>query len=843
MAASAGSAAKAVQVSLSMADMSASDALFPERRIMLDQDKDSIAIGRASKVQSKGFVEGKDNGWFSSPVMSRQHAEIVAELGERKIKIRDRGSLHGTYINDNTDRLPKDELRELQDGDRLKFGVPIWRGSEDFAPTSLTVGIKYHEHDDHGQGTNTYHVPEGSDDGSDDDDDYSSDDSRSVKENTEPAIAAPKTSTGSNAPHVIDLTQKLVRSSPQNASGSEIMPGTGNCEIIDLSSPSRSPLFIEDDDDDSDSVIEIPDDCPESAVDIESSPSPQRAASPELNVTSDTLAILSDFRGQLRYARSISDYDNDSLHLSTDDDERSMSGESQESMSDNESDGSSSDLDSDASSSIDDNDRGIDIDTAFDEFDEDIPSDAADYSSENEIYDDEQMDEAPSVVTFWVAPSVHADSPRITAHHEAATAMPHFGSAHTKGTAAVSIGGLLNEYKIPPYQPSARPGSSLGSLLIDPTVESSLVFKPAGSLIARQASPSDAAMPKSYIRGPSDSSRPPIAAVTLGEKYGKSDFFEAREQNKISPNLQKVNQPRASISVHALCNKDGPFVYPKTRTTGVLAARATIEELGKTSEQASTDQFCHLVFHKPTSSQQPIAPDMTLASEAVEPSQTIAAPAVETSTEVDTGLSPPEALVDRATPSPECEESTGNPLFSGHQMTNVERTHGLQDHHSLLPAPDTCHRQTNMGIPDILADYQPSTDKVKGKRKAEEISDVSHEDLGWEACEKSDSFEGSTEVPPFTRPIFASSAIPSVAPPSTEMSSTDALWKQTTTSALEKLQTDLARQASMTMASQDGRPTKRLRRVAERVAYAALGGVTAGAMIFGTLILTAPSFA
>jgi hypothetical protein len=47
-----------------------------------------------------------------------------------------------------------------------------------------------------------------------------------------------------------------------------------------------------------------------------------------------------------------------------------------------------------------------------------------------------------------------------------------------------------------------------------------------------------------------------------------------------------------------------------------------------------------------------------------------------------------------------------------------------------------------------------------------------------------------------------------------------------------------------TTAAVPERPAKRARmmRVAERLGYAALGGVTAGAMIVGTLIYTAPTF-
>ncbi len=66
---------------------------------------------------------------------------ILSLTGCQRVKIRDTGSMHGTYLNGNKDRLPNDELAELKDGDIIKFGIPVWRGQETFAPTSLRVGI------------------------------------------------------------------------------------------------------------------------------------------------------------------------------------------------------------------------------------------------------------------------------------------------------------------------------------------------------------------------------------------------------------------------------------------------------------------------------------------------------------------------------------------------------------------------------------------------------------------------------------------------------------------------------------------------------------------------------
>lgn len=59
------------------------------------------------------------------------------------MQIKDLGSLHGTYLNDDEDKIPSNESRELQDGDSIRFGVGVWRGSESFTPTTVKVGITF----------------------------------------------------------------------------------------------------------------------------------------------------------------------------------------------------------------------------------------------------------------------------------------------------------------------------------------------------------------------------------------------------------------------------------------------------------------------------------------------------------------------------------------------------------------------------------------------------------------------------------------------------------------------------------------------------------------------------
>ncbi len=70
----------AVTISLSTDGENSDILLFPERQVELTREKTKLVIGRASKVQSKGFVAGPHTAWFDNQVMSRNHAEIVTDL-------------------------------------------------------------------------------------------------------------------------------------------------------------------------------------------------------------------------------------------------------------------------------------------------------------------------------------------------------------------------------------------------------------------------------------------------------------------------------------------------------------------------------------------------------------------------------------------------------------------------------------------------------------------------------------------------------------------------------------------------------------------------------------------
>ncbi|KAK3685868.1 hypothetical protein B0T22DRAFT_232993 [Podospora appendiculata] len=701
-----------VYVRLSVDDSEADDILFPERFITLDHKNKSIAIGRASKVQSKGFVEAVGNAWFPSPVMSRQHAEIIADMEEKSVQVRDLGSLHGTYINNESNRLERDELRGLKDGDKLRFGVGIWRGSDSFAPTTVKVGIAYNHRDyyskdDHA--TTTFQVPDGSEDGSDMEG-YSSDDSHSVKENSRP-ITPPKKAYEPSS-DIIDLTQQPCRL-PHNDSGRSTagLRGVGSREVIDLS--------VDEDDLESlnsGGVIEIEDDDSEH---LNNSSPPPCAPSPD-----------------------------------------------------------------DSASRSDDSEDDSEKDSMDDEMD-DIPDELQDYMSWDVEYSEEEEDESsgeqdennpcddiPLVVDTKSTPEIALPTPHLPLPVEVV-------STAAKGTAAVRIEGLLNNY--------TECTASLAHSTAIPSYP---------SRSARQASPSDAAMPKSIMRCPSDPNLKTTAEL-LSVKHGKFDFFVAREDNRnaarngdrLVPLDEKViapissratfgDAPRVPSSVHDLCHKEGPFRHQ----TGAAG------EDSKSHYPKLPEQMADALLSLPRT------------SEASAPEMNLAAPIVNS---FGAGPAPIQALATPAT-SPQVPGPT---------------------------APDL-----QLEPSGLSGDGEAPTGK---ERKAQEISELNLEEELWAA--RGNDLEKPLSPQPLPSP-------PADTVADAILATFDGMEKESlplppAESIQESIRSELQHQGiTASVAASHGRPIKKLRGGIKELGYLALGGVTASAILLSGMIYTAPTF-
>lgn len=122
---------------------------IPKRRLVLTPDQPTVSIGRSSKVQTKGFIPAHDNAWFENPVMSRQHAELIAKFAEEPIGvyIGDVGSFHGTYHTANDGQSKEQRVTyklpvKLTSGDILRFGMDIHRSDRSYPPSSVDFRIE-----------------------------------------------------------------------------------------------------------------------------------------------------------------------------------------------------------------------------------------------------------------------------------------------------------------------------------------------------------------------------------------------------------------------------------------------------------------------------------------------------------------------------------------------------------------------------------------------------------------------------------------------------------------------------------------------------------------------------
>lgn len=770
-----------VQISLSADGMSSASLPFPDRRIVLDRKTDSMIIGRASKTPSKGFLADMGNGWYDSPVMSRKHAEIIADLDDKKIEIRDLGSLHGTYVNNEVDKIPQNELRELKDGDSIKFGVPVLRGHDTFSPTTVKVGISFDPREapaTEGKTTTTFQVPEGSEDGSDVED-YSSDDSRSIKENTEPI------SSTNMARHFIDLTQQaqkedepihLNQQSCGRATSAHALPSsTASLEVIDLSSPPGSPILVDDADGDSDDVFEVePDNHHEYSL-------LSRVSSPELDVSEEFTA---QHGIDIQTERDSVFDDEESIHLSTDEEDADLTDSDRESCADDL--GSESEIEMHSSDAddydLDESDVEIENESELEDELDQIDSDLENGQWGTEGYDDE-LDDAPLVdedgqrVDFWDAtvpdnmvalPVPAPGDPRALSFQDHIARLYEEPRDTKKTTAAVTIEKLLNDYNSP-----------FPSAVFPPTTPS--LQPPPSSL--RQASPSDAAMPKSCLKSTSDPLLANSSAEALGFMTGKYDFFAARAANRASANLLNAQKPRLSSSVHALCNDDQRI------------------------------DNCILPEEEPAS--RPPQPLFAQISDSVEVAFAPAAPATHLlALQFEREMTPiPQIFYSSSTAAADAGATID-------QSASARRTH--------------------LGISDIVEDCQPISEKAKGKRKADDISIVTTREEQWAAVQKDEAVHSTEPVSCLPAPAVFGSNNPRAKRLMALQGFSPKISLPDTLSIVPKVRSDIPLPA----VALDERPTKRprLRTIAERVGYATLGGVATGVMIFGTLVLTAPTF-
>ncbi|RFU77589.1 hypothetical protein TARUN_4671 [Trichoderma arundinaceum] len=132
---------------------------FPTRHIILRRSNSTALLGRMSK-RNGTFTAAENNGWIDSAVISRDHAKLIFDPRAQRVFIKDVGSLHGTFYNNN--RLKKHQAQALKDGDHIQLGIPIDRGSETCPACIMRVAIQFGNLSSP-QGPTVFRVPDDSD--------------------------------------------------------------------------------------------------------------------------------------------------------------------------------------------------------------------------------------------------------------------------------------------------------------------------------------------------------------------------------------------------------------------------------------------------------------------------------------------------------------------------------------------------------------------------------------------------------------------------------------------------------------------------------------------------------
>lgn len=687
---------------------------YPERRILLTQSQPKLQIGRSSNRTAMGLTPALDNGYFDSPVMSREHAEIEADIPGQVVRIRDAGSMHGTLLNGET--LDTEAARPLAAGDEVTFGSPVYRNQKTFKPATVTVGMEFQLRQADHPPSRVFTVP----------DDCSTDENEPMDDNS---------------------PQKIPTFSPQNINTGKLEQCVRQVDgIIEIDSSSES---------DSDSLLDSDAD-PHDCISIVSSDDGQDAVE---NV--DIAAEVDD---------------DESISL-TDDEETSSAPAS-------------------PVESIDLDEYGL-PDAVEDHFDTGARS-----PSWNSVSTDSR--------------SEHADERRSWGHDsedEQGVFLYDTESEEVDDIDPIDVDFVPGPQPIPyqshyvPLQTNAAP-QPLTLPSIDTAVHSQQAIPPQFDCrlppvmltqpAPRQPSPSDAVLPVTRPHhGSEDGSG--VTVQSLGSKSGKHDFFEAREQNKITVAHSRNHfaQAKAFEQDFSETATNAQSALP-LMTGDNLLAMASATEIEHPSTPAF-DKEAHTVFmplpqplNGPLKNQGSVGPSggshepISVAAE----DAIIFEPLKETF-EMD--------IEDQGHSLPPWAAASAQKLF-------------WKEQREMLRARLNASRPAQAKAP--MAAERPETPPkraVREKRKAVDISEETKQELLWHEQSPSDQQSAPSSPTPVQ--------------PEIEMDLSTLSFH------------DTPEQESTAV-----RPTK-MRKIAERVGYAALGGATVGAMVLTSLIYTAPNFA
>ncbi|POS73843.1 hypothetical protein DHEL01_v207760 [Diaporthe helianthi] len=702
---------------------------FPERRIILTQSHPKVLIGRSSSRSALGLIPALDNGYFDSPVMSREHAEIEADIPEQVVRIRDAGSMHGTLLN--KEPLKTKVPRPLVSGDEIMFGSSIYRNQKTFTPATVTVGMEFQF--------------------------------RSVPAIVTKRGAALTTHYSGQA----DQSPSRVFTVPDDCSTDEneplddnapLKPHTSSCREVDPRVTKQRDAVLQ-----VDGIIEIDSDS-DSDSDMLSDAAPHGCIS---IVSSDG---------------SHDDLDSGVMAADLDDDESISLTDDEETSSAPASPVESIDLDEFGFANNSGNSspswNSVSTDTRSEH--EDVQP-ISGHNSEDEqgvfLYDteSEEMDDIDPVDEYVPGPQ-----PLV---YDSAYQPPQTAAAPQQFTLPSIDTAVHSQQGIPPQFNCQLPPVML--------------MRP----VPRQPSPSDALLPVTRPQlGSGDDAV--VTVQSLGFKSGKLDYFEAREQNRITVAHSRNHfAPDANAFVQdssdTVTNAENaiPLI-----TTDNLLVMSSATENGHASPPAF-DKEAHTVIMPQVI--QPINGRMN-SQGSEEPSESTHEPislAAEDTISPESLKETSEMGIEDQDPSlPPRAASPARTLFwmeqRGKFRAKMEMEASSVAQGKALQAAERSEKSKGAHI---------------GKRKAADISEETEQELLWHEQSASDQ--------------QAVRSSPGPVQPGIEMELSTLSFHDT----LEEEPTAV-------------RPTK-MRKIAERVGYAALGGATVGAMVLTSLIYTAPNFA
>lgn len=370
---------------------------------------------------------------------------------------------------------------------------------------------------------------------------------------------------------------------------------------------------------------------------------------------------------------------------------------------------------------------------------------------------------------------------------------------------------------------------------------------------ARQASPSDAALPK---RSPNFPSVLPLGgsstAEALGEKTGKYEYFAAREENRFRTFAPSNQSPTPLMS--------NGWVHSADCKSGVAGASIVAAKQSSAVEEATAAE-------KPTATEQPKIPEKhTAAEKDTDKASVVEKPSV-TEKPASQQSEPPLKPTPAATPKSSSANQTvvitpllesGDeflnkpqdsidlelPTYPGDEKDEPISAYELQKRklaaQKQLPTKESkfadATRRTHVGISDIVdvsPGAEPESEKqapaaAKGKRKADDMMELNEQEIQWEASES--KLIRHLRAANKTMLRHAPANIDDLPASGVEALIDEVLGSRRSSKHVEPVS--------------DERPPKRLRlrKIAERLGYAALGGATVGAALVSTLIYTAPTF-